>query len=137
MEELSVSTCWHLMCTVEVGRLAFGVGDRIEIFPVNFAIDGESVLFRTAEGTKLAATVLDHEVALETDAYDDLSGRAWSVVVHGRASEVTDPDELEDLATLPLYPWSSTEKNRFVRITPLEVSGRRFRVTETHAPLIG
>ena len=36
-----------------VGRLGLLVDGRPEVLPVNYALDGETVLFRTAEGTVL------------------------------------------------------------------------------------
>ena len=47
--------CWTLLRHTEVGRLAVTMGTSPDIFPVNFAVDRGSVVFRTAEGTKLAA----------------------------------------------------------------------------------
>ena len=73
---------------------------------MNHVVDGSSVVFRTAEGTKLDAAN-GRRVAFEIDGTDggadggagDGSGRAWSVVVKGRrtwsppgASRWTAPD---------------------------------------------
>jgi nitroimidazol reductase NimA-like FMN-containing flavoprotein (pyridoxamine 5'-phosphate oxidase superfamily) len=128
MEELPAATCWTLLRTAEVGRLAFEVGGQPEIFPVNFVVDGPSLVFRTAEGTKLAATVLDKPVAFEVDSYEPEDGRAWSVIAYGRAEEVSNFDELEHMSHLPLFPWSASPKNRFVRILVSRITGRRFAV---------
>jgi hypothetical protein len=40
--------------SVPLGRLVTSVDGQPEIFPVNFVVQHRSVLFRTAEGTKLA-----------------------------------------------------------------------------------
>ena len=40
--------------SVALGRLVTSVDGQPEIFPVNFVVQHRSVLFRTAEGTKLA-----------------------------------------------------------------------------------
>lgn len=125
---LDVHECLDRLRTVEVGRLAVMIGDHPEIFPVNFAVDHGSVVFRTAEGTKLAAVVFGANVAFEVDGYNGATADAWSVVVKGRAMEVRDIHERFEATELPLLPWHGSPKPRFVRITPIEVSGRQFPV---------
>ena len=46
-----------------------------EIFPVNYAVDRETLIFRTAEGTKLLAMVVNPSVAFEVDGYDPQAAR--------------------------------------------------------------
>jgi nitroimidazol reductase NimA-like FMN-containing flavoprotein (pyridoxamine 5'-phosphate oxidase superfamily) len=99
-----------------------------DIFPVNHVVDHGTVVFRTAEGTKLAAAVLGTAVAYEVDGYDPARGTAWSVVVKGRAVEIQRLYELLEATDLPLFPWHAAPKGRFVRIEPESVTGRRFRV---------
>ena len=41
-----------------------------DIFPINYVVDHGAVVFRTAEGTKLAAAVLGQGVAFEIDGYE-------------------------------------------------------------------
>src|SRR6478735_2231803 len=84
--------CWEALGWAQVGRLGIAIMNRPDIFPVNYVVDGSSVVFRTAEGTKLAAAVLGTAVAFEADGVVD--GDAWSVVVKGRAVEIEHPDEL-------------------------------------------
>jgi nitroimidazol reductase NimA-like FMN-containing flavoprotein (pyridoxamine 5'-phosphate oxidase superfamily) len=124
--------CWALVRRAEVGRLAVAVGGRPDIFPINFAVDRGSVIFRTAEGTKLAAAVLGHGVAFECDGYEPTSGEAWSVVVKGRAIEMATESGLGlyPPRDVPLFPWHAAPKPRFVRIEADEVTGRRFHVVE-------
>ena len=85
-------------------------------------------MFRTAEGTKLAAAVLGVGVAFEIDGVDAAAGEAWSVVVKGTAVEIERMQELFDALDLPLFPWHAAPKHRFVRIVPEEITGRRFHV---------
>lgn len=130
IEELGVDRCWELLRSVPVGRLAVVVGDRPEIFPVNHIVDRGTIVFRTAEGTKLVGSVRNAFVAYEIDGYDDAVAQAWSVVVKGRATEIRQMHELLDTVHLPLTPWQADPKNRFVRIDPDEVTGRRFEVND-------
>ena len=78
---LSASESWDLLSSVAVGRLVTSVDGRPEIFPVNFAVQNRTVLFRTAEGTKLVSAVMNNQVLFEADAYDAEEG--WSVIVRG------------------------------------------------------
>ena len=130
---LSPEVCWTLLAREEVGRLAVAVAGHPDIFPLNFAVVDGTIVFRTAEGTKLLAVAIGPAVAFEVDGYDPLEGTAWSVVVKGVAEEVPTYEQLEDLA-FPVFPWSATPKGRFVRIRPTEVTGRRFTVVADRHP---
>jgi hypothetical protein len=130
MQELTVDDCWELLRFTEVGRLAVSVGEWPDIFPVNYVVDDRSIVFRTAEGTKLAAAVLGRAVAFEIDGYDPDGGEAWSVVAKGPAIELGSMVELFAAEDLPLFPWHASPKPRYVRIRPEAVTGRRFEVTK-------
>jgi nitroimidazol reductase NimA-like FMN-containing flavoprotein (pyridoxamine 5'-phosphate oxidase superfamily) len=109
------------------------IADHPDIFPVNFVVDHGTVVFRTAEGTKLAGAVLGRAVAFEVDGYEPAAGDAWSVVIKGRARELERMQDVFDALDLPLFPWHASPKHRFVRIEPDEVSGRRFHVADESA----
>ena len=81
------------------------------------------------EGTKVAG-ISGTPVALEADGLDEATGEAWSVVVRGRAHSITEQHDVMDTADLPLHPWHGGRKDRFVRITPDVISGRRFAVAD-------
>ena len=129
MEILDGSECWRLLRLCVVGRLGVLVGGVPEIFPVNYLVDHGSVLFRTAEGTKLAAAI-GGPVAFEADGCEEGTSQAWSVVLKGHAREVTGVEELLSTLGAPLFPWHDSPKPRFVRIEPDAISGRRFHVTD-------
>ncbi|WP_068255246.1 pyridoxamine 5'-phosphate oxidase family protein [Janibacter corallicola] len=129
-EQLSADTCWALLRTTTVGRLAVIVGDHPDIFPINYAVDRGTAVFRTGEGSKVAGALSGTAVALEADGHDPETGRAWSVVLKGRARTITEVNDLMDTVDLPLFPWQGGRKDRFVRITPGEVTGRRFAVVD-------
>ena len=126
VEELTDATCWELLRASRVGRLAVCVSGSARIFPINFVVDEHSIVFRTAPGTKLAG-IRNSDVAFEIDDYDPGTGHATSVIIEGRAAEITDADEWDHALELPLFPWHIAPKGHFVRITPDTVSGRRFR----------
>ena len=121
---LSEARAWDLLAGQQVGRLATALDRMPEIFPVNFAVDGESIVFRTAEGSKLVEVVLNEQVAFEVDGWDDNGG--WSVVARGAAEVILDAQGLLRAEALPLRPWTPTVKSNFVRIVVDSISGRSF-----------
>lgn len=125
--ELSAADSWTLLRESVVGRLAVIVDGRPEIFPVNHLVDRESVVFRTAAGTKLSGTA-GHWVAFEVDGYDLSTASAWSVVVKGEAQQVNRLYDVLEVIELPLFPWHSAPKPHFIRIEPDSITGRRFEV---------
>lgn len=127
-EELPVHECWALLRGVSVGRLALWVTDHPDIFPINFTVDHGTIVFRTGEGTKLAAALGETPVAVEADGVDPASGVAWSVVVKGSAALIHSTEDVLDSYSLRLFPWQSGHKDAFVRISPTLVTGRKFKV---------
>ncbi|CAG7638281.1 pyridoxamine 5'-phosphate oxidase family protein [Rhodococcus opacus] len=130
VRELAVNECWALLRTESVGRLAVWVDDHPDIFPLNYAVDHGTIVFRSGSGTKVSAALSDAPVALEVDGYETSSREAWSVVIKGRAEGIQEIDELMDTVDLPLFPWQGGAKNLFIRLVPTLVTGRRFPVAD-------
>lgn len=124
MTVLSDDECWQLLSGESLGRLATGAGGQPEIFPVNFVVQNQTVLFRSAEGTKLITTVINNVVAFEADGHNDVG--AWSVIVKGKAHVLEIAADVQEAEEAHLLPWIPTLKLRFVRIIPSEITGRRF-----------
>lgn len=128
---LSATECWSFLRGAAVGRLGVSVDGRQDIFPVNHVVSRESVVFRTAQGSKLDACV-NQPVAFEVDGFDTATGDAWSVVVKGTARELQGRDEIIRALRLPIAPWPGDPKPRIVQIDPYPgpgaVTGRRFHV---------
>ncbi|MGI9594627.1 MAG: pyridoxamine 5'-phosphate oxidase family protein [Acidimicrobiales bacterium] len=123
--ELSTEECWWHLAEKSVGRLAVSVANRPDIFPVNYRIDGETIVVKTAPGFKLAAATLGSGVAFEVDQLDEAARTGWSVVVHGQATEIERLEELLDADDLEVGPWAAGTKNHYIRINPTAVTGRR------------
>ncbi len=121
---LTENESWDLLGSVALGRYVTNIEGRPEIFPVNFVVQNRTVLFRSAEGTKLFGTSVNHQVVFEADDHNVAEG--WSVIVRGIAHVLASSAEIDEAENAGLYPWIATEKLRFVRITPNEVTGRRF-----------
>ena len=122
---LSEDESWYLLASMTLGRLVTNAAGQPEIFPVNFVVQRPTVLFRTAEGTKLLSAVMDDRVAFEADDHGVEEG--WSVIVKGRAHVLSTSAELERADRAQLLPWTPTVKPRYVRIVATEITGRRFQ----------
>lgn len=122
---LPVSECWELLSSVKLGRLVTAVDGQPEVFPVNFAVQNRTILFRTAEGTKLVSAMINNNVLFEADDYNSTEG--WSVIVKGSARSLRTDEEIVEAERAELLPWVGTPKNHYVRIKPLNITGRRFR----------
>jgi nitroimidazol reductase NimA-like FMN-containing flavoprotein (pyridoxamine 5'-phosphate oxidase superfamily) len=126
--ELEHHECWAALRSADLGRLAFDVEGRPQIFPVNYVVDQGTVVFRTSSGSHLAAAADGRPVAFEADGRSE--DQAWSVVVTGTARVVNDLYESLDAAELPIHPEQGGRKNAIVRITATEVTGRRFPIAD-------
>jgi hypothetical protein len=122
--DLPPDDCWALLARAALGRLAVAAGGTVDVFPVNYAVDGHRLLFRTNEGTRLAALVVDHEVAFEVDGTDEQN--AWSVVVKGVAHPLDAVDERLVGERPAIVSWLPAPRTRTVAIEPSAVTGRGF-----------
>ncbi len=125
LEALAQDECLRLLRGQGVGRMAVVAGGRPMIFPVNYVVDGRTIVFRTDEGTKLDGITSGFNAAFEIDGIEPLYHTGWSVLVSGVGREVVDPTEVAALAELPLRPWAQGEKAHWVRIRPDTITGRR------------
>lgn len=122
---LSASESWNLLTAVAIGRLVTSVDGEPEIFPVNFVVQDRTVLFRTAEGTKLVSSAINNRVLFEAD--DHGASEGWSVIIKGTARMLRTNEEIEKAERAQLLPWTATLKQHFVRVLPLSITGRRFQ----------
>ena len=132
VDRLTTAQCRELLDRHHFGRLGFidSVGVLPSIIPVNYLLDEDKVVIRTDAGSKLNAALRGAPVAFEVDSVDETHEVGWSVVVRGRAEEVTDEDKLAELRHTPLLAWHPAPKARYVRINASQVSGRRIRVAD-------
>jgi uncharacterized protein len=124
LELLDRDACVGFLRRSSLGRIAVVADGRPLIFPVNFTLDGEAIVFRTDGGTKLHAA-RDSHVAFECDGVDSVYHTGWSVLATGIAEEVVNDAEIARLGRLPLGPWCPGPKATWVRIRPTMLTGRR------------
>ena len=126
IEVLSANECAELLATTPIGRLAFVVDGEPVVLPVNYRYVDDSVVFRTLNGQKLQAAIAEQTVAFEVDHWDAGSRQGWSILVKGRASEITAWAEVEMLELVGLVPWAhQIWRDKWVRVKPREITGRR------------
>src|ERR1039457_1019595 len=117
--------CFDLLGPGRIGRVAVSSASEIMILPVNFAMTGNTIIFRTAPDTLLALHA-DAKVSFEADRLDEARDEGWGVSVHGpahKASDAPDVRHLEDRTHLK--PWAAGARDVYVRIAPTQISGRR------------
>jgi nitroimidazol reductase NimA-like FMN-containing flavoprotein (pyridoxamine 5'-phosphate oxidase superfamily) len=130
LETLPLDACLHLLASVPLGRIAFWADGEVVVLPVNHAMDGQDVVFRTASGSKLTAACEQHRVTFEADSYDEQTRSGWSVLVTGRATPVYEEAEIERLGVLGLDPWPTAVGHPYwIRVRPTSITGRRTRGT--------
>ena len=124
VQELDEVQAWEFLTAHRIGRLAIVIGGEPDIFPVNYVVYGQSLVFRTAEGCKLLAASLGGRMACQVDEWTHEG--AVSVLAHG-TPHVMEGEERESATSLELDPWVPTHKEHWVRLEVDEVTGRRFR----------
>lgn len=129
LELLSEAECWRRLAGAPIGRVAVLVDGAPEIYPVNFAVDGRSVVFRTDPGSKLRGLERAPTVAFQVDGIDPASKVGWSVLLKGEAVPITDPTEVRHVMGLELELWAPGMKARWVRIRPGALTGRAIHPT--------
>ncbi len=136
-EPLQATECWRLIRTQQVGRLGVLAEHFPLILPVNFGLDGDVVVVRTAPGPLLWAA--DHaNVCFQVDEIDVDSRSGWTVLVRGLAERVGDghrPVVAARTARQASTPWAPGEREELLRIIPQRVEGRRIVAAEL--PLAG
>jgi nitroimidazol reductase NimA-like FMN-containing flavoprotein (pyridoxamine 5'-phosphate oxidase superfamily) len=128
--ELERDECVQLLTQTGFGRLAVSPPDWRTppvIRPVTYVFDlsSQSIVFRSARGSKFTALLLSGQAAFEIDGIDSEAETGWSVIVQGPIEEIENTAEIQRLERLELHPWAPGEKPHWIRIHANVVSGRR------------
>jgi len=132
MIEISRKECLELLASQKFGRLAVNLGEGPPVIrPVNYLFDNasQSVVFRTAPGSKFHALIQSSQAAFEIDGIDEGSRTGWSVIIQGVTAQVTNPSDIRRLDGLGVEPWAPGHKPHWVQIRAWTVSGRRIVFT--------
>lgn len=121
LEELTPAECLALAKGQAVGRVAVARrGAPPHVVPVDFVVDGTTIVFRTGPGTKLRL-VPGRLVSFEVDAVDAARRTGWSVLFQARAYEVP-ASEVQHLGIAPSAPG---DRRHWIRVVPIVTTGRR------------
>jgi nitroimidazol reductase NimA-like FMN-containing flavoprotein (pyridoxamine 5'-phosphate oxidase superfamily) len=114
-----------------VGRLAICLAGEPLVFPLNYTLDGDAIVFRTQAGTKLSG--ITRSLATFEIDHIDASGQGWAVTFEGLAQEVLDADPPQLRAridALAFETWPGGHRPHVVRITPFAVRGTAWAANE-------
>ena len=123
--QLPKETCEELLGTAVIGRLGVIIDGKPHVFPISHVYEGGSVIFPTSDRTKMHAALAWPWVGFEVDGIDADGVHGWSVMVQGRAEEITDADVIERAAARRTTPWRTGERVHWIRIVATEITGRR------------
>jgi uncharacterized protein len=124
LNTLTREECLELLKQVVVGRIGYVTDGIAIILPVNFWVVDGDIIFCTAKGSTLNWLSLRGRLSFQADASRWADREGWSVLIHGVAREVTDPNELEILRRGPLRSWLRSSAEHWVRIRIETISGR-------------
>ena len=123
--ELDQKACERLLRGGVVGRVAVSTPSGPHILPVNYSVVGDAIILRTESYGLLGTYGRGNLVAFEVDWFDFDRHRGWSVLARGRASAITDPDEIKQIfATWAPRPWADGPRGLFLKLPWTELSGR-------------
>jgi nitroimidazol reductase NimA-like FMN-containing flavoprotein (pyridoxamine 5'-phosphate oxidase superfamily) len=123
--ELTPVECLHLLDGPVIGRVIFTDAAMPAAQPVAFLLNGQEVVFRTQNGSKLAAASRHAVVGFEVDEIDTVTRTGWSVLGIGQAYEILDPARLDDLAIRAPDPWAPGHDAHTISIPLQRLTGRR------------
>ena len=134
---LTDAECRWLLAANVVGRVGFDAGAGPRIHPVNYAMDGDAVVLRTAEGAEVVGLADRGDpgdrrsddgpmVAFEVDHVDYDRHQGWSVLAVGPLSRVDDAADLERVARAwSPRPWAAGDREVVLRVVVERLTGRR------------
>jgi len=121
---LSRAESLELLASASVGRVVLTANALPAALPVNYVVDGETVVFRTGAGIKLDAAERGTVVAFEADHFVDELRMGWSVLVVGVARLLTDPVDVAHADLLAIPTWAELSPAGYVRVEIGSISGR-------------
>lgn len=125
-EIIPLAQCVHRLEAKEVARIAFVRAQHVHLYPINYAWDGEAIVFRCASASPIADSI-GKEAVIEVDDIDERARVGWSVIARG-VPVLVDPEETPELMrrlrSLSLYPWAEGDKSVWIRMFPSPLTGR-------------
>ena len=127
LQVIPAEECYRLLATQEIGRIGVNAEHYPLILPVNYALDGTTIVFRTGSGIILQAA--EHaNVTFEVDEIDRRTRSGWNVLVRGQAEAVGEEHRDALVASTRgtgVEPWAPGDRGHWLRLIAHDVSGRR------------
>lgn len=126
LESLSKEECWAFVASRQVGRFVYGDRSGPAAVPVNYALVGQKIVFRTARDSG-PHRALTGQSAFQVDDLHPEEGKGVSVLLRGEATEVPMDKVSELLSHMNQIPRPLAEgvHNTWVILKASEVTGRR------------
>lgn len=122
MDDLVEKVCWDLVAGGEFARIGFVIDGKPWILPVNYRLMGQTVVFRTTEGSMLDALGNGAAVVVELDHVDQAALTGWSVLVRGTAQAIS--SDVLPVVDGSVHPWAPGDKDRWLWVLAEAISGR-------------
>ena len=123
LAELTAYDCWGLLESEEIARVAWHGATGVAVVPVSFTVVDGALWFRTSPYSALGRECGGQRIVVEVDHIEPATHSGWSVVVAG-AAELVDLEDVPEML-VHLQAWPAGHRPLFVRVQPVEVSGRR------------
>ena len=128
LDDLTEAECVDLLRAHRVGRLALTTPGGLRIYPVNYAVHGESLVVRTLPYGEVAQHAADAAVAFSVDDLDEDLRTGWTVLAVGTARRVEDPDAVAAIRREGNpEPWASGQRDLYLSLAWDQLTGRRLR----------
>ncbi|MFB6892013.1 pyridoxamine 5'-phosphate oxidase family protein [Kitasatospora sp. NPDC056327] len=135
LEDLGADACLRLLSTVPVGRVVYTEHALPAVLPVSFEVTPDGRLLLAVRRGSATARGLDGTVvAFQADQVDPVTRTGWSVLVHGRADILRDPEQVGRALRSGLRPWVGDVEPMFVALVPELISGRRLTAAGRPVP---
>jgi nitroimidazol reductase NimA-like FMN-containing flavoprotein (pyridoxamine 5'-phosphate oxidase superfamily) len=133
VELLDEAECLRLISAGGVGRIGYTGRFGPTVMPVNYALYGGTIVFRTGQHGPMGEdlrTGIEHaesKVAFEIDELSPAAREGWSILIQGAAHPVDSEAERASVVRSGVEPWAGGEKELFVRVIPTRITGRLIR----------
>ena len=124
--ELSQARCLELLSSFEVGRVALCTDTGPLVWPVNYSMVEDDIVFRTSPHSLLGTMAWNRHLAFEVDRIDLDREDGWSVLATGTGEMVEDLAELALIRTFrDPHPWAGgPSRLLYVRLRWVGLTGR-------------
>jgi len=124
--DLTADECLDLLHTKKLGRIALATPAGLRIFPVNYVMHGDAIVFRTVPYGIIANNAHGAKVAFEVDDVDEELRSGWSVLASGPCRRMEDSSEVRQVRDHDdPVPWAEGTRILYFRLDWTDLTGRQ------------